>query len=194
MSRHLPVIGLALGWVACSRPIYEPPPPSEPHAVVTVRVLHHAVRGTSSSHDTLIDGDRISLGPREAIVQGAPITSTVRVRPELARWRFASSFWHTEQRMETVYETERYPCGSQTTGYGSSTRTSTRYCSRQVTRHRWRTVRVSDGDCSRDMALAPRIDQRYVLQFDYYANDQCRARCFVRIPGPGGRFQLLPCR
>jgi len=28
------------------------------------------------------------------------------------------------------------------------------------------------------------------LQFDYHGPSSCRARCFVRHPLPGGRFQL----
>lgn len=191
MPRVLPLILLAAS--ACARPIYEPPPLSEPHATVTVRVVHHEVRGQRSGHETTIDGHRISLGPRQAIVQGVPMTSTVRVRPEMAAWRFSSEFWHSEQRLETVYESERYPCGTQTSTYGNNTTSQTRYCTRQVPRQRLRTVRVSDGRCQRGFNLAPRIDTRYVLQFDYYANDQCRARCFVRLPGPGGQFQLRPC-
>ncbi len=179
---------------ACAPPIYQPPALSEPHATVTIRVVHHEVRGTLSRHETLVQGRRIPIGEREAIVQGAPLTRTVRVRPELAGWQFASAFWHSEQRLNTVYETERYPCGTQTTGYGASARSSTRYCSRQVARQRWQTVQVSDGECERGFELAPRIDQRYVLQFDYYAPGQCRARCFVRLPQPGGGFQLAPCQ
>lgn len=191
MSRRLPLIALWLA--ACAPPHYEPPSLSEPHALVTVRIVHHEVSGPDAVHHTLIDGHAIGLGARTTIVAGAPMSATVRVRPQPAVWRFQSAFSHTEQRMETVYEDERYACGTEQVGYGTSRRTQTRYCSRRVPRQRWRQVRVPDGSCEAAFPLSPRIDLRYVVQFDYHGPSSCRARCFVRQPLPGGQFHLLPC-
>lgn len=187
----LPLIG-ALA-VACGPPRYEPPELHQPHATVVVRVIHHTLSGRDLAHTTLLNGFGIDIGERPGVVRGAPITRTVRVRPESTRWRFRSHFSHTEQRMETVYETERYSCGTQTTGYGASSRTTTRYCTRQVPRQRMRTVRVTDGVCEAETTHTPRIDRRYVIQFDYHANGQCRARCFQQTPQAGGDFRLTPC-
>lgn len=184
---------MALAGTACAPPAYVPPALSEPHATVVIRVLHHEVSGRDLVHRTLIDGREVSHAGRVAVVRGAPLTRAVRVRPVPIRWSFASVFSHTEQRLQTVYETERYACGTQTSGYGSTTRTSTRYCSRQVPRQRWQTVRVTDGACEAVLLQTPHVGRRYVVHFDYNGHRSCRARCFEQTPLPGGRFQLTPC-
>jgi len=195
VARSLPgLLPLIAGLVAgCGPPRYEAPALDEPHAVVTVRVVHHEISGRDLAHQTLIDGHEVSLGRREVALRGTPLTRAVRVRPLPSLWRFESVFSHTEMRMETVYENERYACGTQTVGFGTSSRTETRYCDRQVPRQRWRPVRVTDGECRSALRLAARIDRRYLVQFDYHGNRSCRARCFEQTPLAGGRFQLSPC-
>jgi len=190
----LPLITLVLAsGVGCGPPRYVQPDLREPHATVTLRVVHHALSGRDLSHQTLVDGHGLPLEGRDAVVRGAPFTRSVRVRPGTRRWRFQSEFSHVESRLETVFETEQYACGTQTTGYGSTSRASTRYCTRQVPRQRMRTLRVSDGRCDSDLLHSAWVGQQYVVQFDYHADQQCRSRCFEQTPTSGGRFALRPC-
>ena len=189
---YLPLSGAAI-VAACGPPRYEPPALTEPHATVTVRVVHHTVSGPELHHQTLLDGHEISLGERSAAVAGAPLTRSVRVRPAPAAWQFRSEFSHTEVRRETVMVSEQYSCGIQTVRSGTSTRTQPRTCTRRVPRTQSVSRRVSDGDCSALVPLTPRIDRRYVVQFDYHGHQSCRARCFEQAPQPDGRFTLTPC-
>ncbi|MBX3269878.1 MAG: hypothetical protein KF729_06435 [Sandaracinaceae bacterium] len=185
----LPLIALA----ACGPPRYEAPSLTEPHATVTVRVIHHDISGRDLQHQTLLDGHEISLGERVAAVRGAPLTRSVRVRPRPDRWEFRSVFSHTEVRMETVMENEQYNCGTQTVGFGASARTQPRTCTRSVPRTRSVTRRVVDGECRAIAPFSPRVDGHYVMQFDYHGPGSCRARCFEQTPQADGGFALRPC-
>ncbi|HJL16697.1 MAG TPA: hypothetical protein RMH99_13625 [Sandaracinaceae bacterium LLY-WYZ-13_1] len=184
---------LAFALVGCAPAPYVPPGPDEPHARVTVRVVHHVREGPHLHHRTALDGHEVPIERPDEVV-GTPMVHTVRVRPGLARWRAGSRFYHTEQRTETVYETERYACGTEQAGYGSGSYTRTRYCSRQVSRQRTRTITVTDGACSREIRHRPIVGQQYVLRFDYHEHGRCELRCLRQLPQPGGRFHLEPCR
>lgn len=196
MPRVLPLI-VGMWLVGCAPSIYVQPPENEPHALVTVRVMHHEASGPNLNHITTLNGYDLAV-TRPTAVAGAPLTRSVRVRPEPLRWRFSSTFFHqvTETRMETVYQTESYSCGTETVGYGSSARTQTRTCTRQVPRQELRTHTrtVVDGACEEHLALAPRVGERYLVQFDYLTSGRCRARCFRQIAQPDGTFQLVPCQ
>lgn len=183
---------VALVVSACGPPRYVPPAADEPHAQVTVRVLHHALPGPILSHDTLLNGDAIPIVARDGTTVGVPITRSVRVRPGRGLWQFESRFAHIEQRLRTVYETERQPCGTSRVGSGSTSRLETRYCTRQVPRQRLQSVRVPDGTCAAAFVLQATAGRRYLVQYDFYAHEQCRARCFSR-EGTAGVLQLVPC-
>lgn len=196
MPRLLPLTALTL-LGACAPALYVQPPENEPHAVVTVRVMHHEASGQHLSHSTTLNGYDLSIAPPAAML-GVPVTRSVRVRPEPHRWRFASTFSHQviESRLQTVYHSESYACGTETVGFGTSSRTQTRMCTRQVPRqeHRTETRTVIDGACQEQLGLVPVVGERYLVQFDYVANGQCRARCFRQLTQPSGTFQLVPCR
>ncbi|MGE0788914.1 MAG: hypothetical protein AB7S26_24790 [Sandaracinaceae bacterium] len=193
MRGHALALLAAIVGLGCRPPTYVPPSVSEPHATVTVRVLHHRREGPQVAHRTMIDDHELPLGERQAMVEGVPLTRSVRVRPMPIRWGFRSEFFHHEMQMRTVYESEQYPCGTQTVGYGSSARSSTRYCTRQVPRQRWQNVTVRDGTCESFYLHTPQVGMQYVVQFDYMADQQCRTRCFVQTPTANGQFQLTPC-
>jgi len=190
MRLLLPVV--ALGLVACAPRLYVPPSAAEPHAELTLRVLHHEVSGVSLDYQVLVGEFELPLGAA-SVGQSSSLTRHVRVRPESEPWRFRTHFFHRETRMVTVFENERVPCGTQRTGYGRGARTSTRYCQRTVQRRRLRTTTVTDGRCEAHLQLTPQAAERYVVQYDYYGHGACRARCFVRSPGVGGHFSLRPC-
>lgn len=175
--------------VACGPPRYVPPAVDEPHAQVTLRVLHHALPGPILHHETLLNGDAIPVVTRGGASVGVPLTRGVRVRPGRGAWQFSSRFAHVEQLLRTVYETERYPCG---TRLGTTGGVETRTCTRQVPRQRWEAVQVPDGSCSAGFVLQATHGRRYLLQYDFYAHDQCRARCFSQ-QGTDGAVQLVPC-
>lgn len=182
------VLALSLSIIACAPRHYVQPTSTEPHAVVTVRVLHHERPGPDLRHMVTLNTVILDLGEPD---DDASITGTVRVRPEPLQWRFESTFSHQDERthMETVQATERYPCGT-------PPRIDSRQCTRQVPRHQWRTdtETIVDGTCSAAMALFAEPGQRYVVQFEYLAGGECHARCFRPVTAADGTAREAPCR
>ena len=190
----LGTLSCGLAVLGCGPPRYVEPALSEPHATLTLRLIHHEASGPQLNLRARLNGYGIALAPLERGVAGAPVTRTVRVRPAQVNLGFSSHFFHRITRMETVWENERYSCGTQQTGYGTSQRTTTRYCNRRVSRTRPRTVVINDGSCETSIAVIPTAGRRYVIQYDYNGRSSCRARCFERVATTNGAFELNPCR
>lgn len=182
--------------------MYEEPAPEEPHAILKFSVTYHAAPGPSLDEDLLLDGQRLA-GPELGILTGRRFMRAYRVHPRAASLRARSFFYHrvVVPRTEHYTEYERYPCGT-TTSYGSSglggTRSSystTRYCSRPVSR--WRTVydhrTIPDGECVSQARFTPEAGALYLIQYDFYGHGQCRFQCMRQYPTGGGEFQLSPC-
>lgn len=173
---------LVLGLSGCVHR-YTEPAPSEPHALVKFRFLHHQMFRSSLDEILRLDGYDIAIPP------GAPTEPrlrTVRVRPSAVptEYRFAVDYYHTvtTTRMET--RTESYSCG---------TGTQPRTCTRTVTQPVTQTQHVTDAACEARLAHTPLVGAIYLVQFDFYGHDACSASCFRQLDGAGDAFTLVPC-
>lgn len=174
-------------------PRYAPPGLDEPHATLKIRLVYHAAPGPQ-----LVE--RIKLGEHGIVIPpsvarrtpGTNGTFHTRIRPEHAYFRTAASFFHTTTRQVQRMRTERYACGTTTTGYGNTRTTQTRYCSRQVTDWVTETVRVNDGSCEAANAFLPRAGTTYILQYDFFAAQQCSLRLLIEQVDASGAVTLVP--
>ncbi len=198
MSRVLSALILAIALVGCVRR-FEEPRPDEPHAIVKVRVVHHAQPGPSHVQAVRWSGYEIALRPLTASASGPAIETmrALRMRSELGEWSFQTRYFHTVTRtqMETQYRSESYSCGTETGGYGQSRYTRTRTCTRQVPHQVLvtRTVEVTDGQCRSESVHRPLVNGVYLMQFDYFGDDRCTLQCFRQLPATAGGFTLIPC-
>ena len=179
----LPLIALAVAAIAAAGCVrrYQEPLPTEPHALVKFRILHHARFGDSLDEALRLDGYDVAIPP------GVPTEArlrAVRVRPVASRYRFVVDYFHTELRQRMEVRTESYSCG-----YGTNARTCTRTVTRMVTDR----VHVTDAACESTVPHVPIAGAIYLVQFDFYGHGSCAARCFRQLDGPGGEFELLPC-
>jgi hypothetical protein len=168
---------------------YTEPAITEPHAIVRLRMVRHAWAGPELDEAVRLNGYAIDVPP------GMPGASTraLRVRPELTHWQFRTRFFHRVTQPVTRLVTERYACGSTRSGYGSSSYTSTQYCSRTVTRTDYVTRQVVDAQCGSSDGHRPVAGGLYILQYDFFGHERCTLRCLRQIPQPGGTFTLVPC-
>jgi len=186
----LPVVLILVLGAGCVHR-YTEPAPTEPHALVRIRVVHHTLGGPQLDETVRLNGYAIDMPPGSA---ATPSTWALRVRPEATTWRFGTTFFHVEHRQMMRTYTRQVPCGTTTGGYGTSRYTQTRYCSQ--TEQRWETVavRVVDAACEASALQRPQVGGAYILQYDYYGNGQCTAQCLRQIPAPDGiSFRLMPC-
>jgi hypothetical protein len=184
------VLLFALGSAGCVRRYVEPGL-DQPHALVKIRTLHHARSGPQLDLAVRIAVEDDEFGIE---MPGDDSMRVVRVRPLATSYRVVSAFFHTETRMRTVYETEQYQCGTTTGGYGHSTYSQPRYCSRQVTRQRLETVRFEDGSCeARAVQFAPLDGAVYLVQYDYFGPGVCSMTCMRQLDTGGGTFQFVAC-
>jgi len=125
---------------------------------------------------------------------GTPLMRAMRVRPEQARWRLATEFFHYETKTETYTTTEQYQCGTTTSGSGTYTHSTPQYCTRTVTRTRTVQHKVSDGACSATLEHLPAAGDMQLVQFEFTGPSECAARCYVQKPREDeGGFSLEPC-
>ncbi|MCC6875689.1 MAG: hypothetical protein IT378_15385 [Sandaracinaceae bacterium] len=169
---------------------YVEPAPTEPHALVHIRMQHHTAPGPRLDLALRLDGYALDVTP---MAYSVPSTRTIRVRPVPAVLRFRSHFFHSETRLQHTTRTESYACGSYTSGYGRYSSTQTRYCTRQVPEQRWVTVTVTDGLCDAQGGIEPRVGASYLLHYDFYGHGNCNVRCFRQLYEPSGSFRLVPC-
>lgn len=173
------IVGAATLAGGCVR-AYREPPPSEPHAIVRVRVVRHRWAGPLLDEAVRLNGYGIAMPPAGP----HPSVRALRVRPEPTAWRFGTTFYHTEMRtrLETVQES--YSCG---------TYNNPRTCTRSRTQTVTRTVNVTDAACRAQVAHTPIAGAAYLLQYEFYDHERCTVRCYRQLPGADGSFQLLPC-
>jgi hypothetical protein len=191
--RRLAIVAILAG---CAHPYVEPAE-TEPHALVHLRILHHAAPGPRFAFALDLGGESIAVNSTAPLV-GAPVTRTVRVRPGPGSWHFGSHFSHlqTSTRLVNELRYESYACGtSMSYGVGGRGYAQPRYCTRSVPYQRWvtETVPVVDGACDTGLMLSPEPGASYVLQYDFFAHARCAARCFRQVPTGPGTFDLLPC-
>jgi hypothetical protein len=169
---------------------YEEPALTEPHATVKIRVLHHERSGPQLD----LEGRIRPAGDEYGIQLADDGLRVVRVRLVPTTYRVSSSFFHTTMQMQTVFVSESYACGTTSSGYGTHTYSQTQYCTRQVPRQQWVTVRVGDGDCQ---ALAfqptPVEGAVYLVQYDYFGPGVCSLTCLRQVDTGAGTFQFTPC-
>lgn len=128
-----------------------------------------------------LDGYDIALPP------GVPTSArlrTVRVRPVLSRYRFATEYFHTYTTTRTEFYTEYYSCGT-----GTTTQTCSRSAQRQVTENH----HVTDAACEAAMEHIPIAGGVYLIQYDFYGHGTCNVSCFRQLDAGGAEFRLIPC-
>ena len=193
-----PVLSALIALLALSACVrrFEEPRLDEPHAIVKVRVVHHDSPGPQLAEDVRWNEYAVAV-PSPMGAQPRESLRAVRVRPELAQWAFATTYFHTVTRMEmrTEYRSEQYACCTETTGFGSTSSTRTRYCTRQVPEQRWVQVtdRIVDGACRAGVAHRPMAGAMYVVQYDYFGGDRCTVQCLRQLGATDGSFRFVPC-
>lgn len=165
--------------VGC-RHAYREPAMTEPHAIVKLRVLHHATPGPNLSVDATIGEEVVRLA------QDQVETTHLRVRPVPTDIGLRSVFSHTVPQARTRQVTESYPCG---TGYGGVTRTCTRSRTETYTEH----VTVVDARCESAVRFLPRVNAIYLVQYDFHGHEECSLKCFLQVPDGRGGFVLGAC-
>ena len=191
----LPALIALLSLSACVRR-FEEPRRDEPHAVVKVRIVHHAQPGPRLDEGVRWNEYEVAVPQPRGYVPTESLR-VVRVRPEPSRWSFATTYFHTVTRTEyrTEYRTEQYACGTESSRTGSYTSTRTRYCSRQVPYQRLVTVtdRIVDGACRGAVLHQPIAGAMYVMQYDYFGDDRCSVQCLRQVGATDGTFRFVPC-
>ncbi|MBI5535276.1 MAG: hypothetical protein HY898_21290 [Deltaproteobacteria bacterium] len=165
---------MATSGLGCM-PLYVEPPPTAPHALVKIRIANHDAPGPSLEESLVLNKHRVKVPKTEGDFLVAR-ASALRVRLEPAYWSMQTTFYHTY----TTTSTQSYSYGC-----GKSTCTGTR----TVTQ----THRAIDGACKATVAFSPEVNQMYLLQYDFFANDQCRLQCMMQLPNAEGSFELTPC-
>jgi hypothetical protein len=191
LPRGVPAMSVASRWLmaaslaavaACYHP-YRMPSPSEPHAMVKVRLVYHSRPGPGLAQHVLINGEQMDI-PTPPPVGNGEISRAIPVRLEGLRWDVRSTFFHTVMvpQVQTYTTTSSYPCGTST-------------CVRSTTQTRTVMVatQVPDATCERAAGLGPQLDAVYLLNFDFYEDQHCTLACFRQLPAPDGTFQNAPC-
>lgn len=160
--------GLALMLLGCASliPLHHGPSPSEPSAVLKARVVNHAWPGSQCAASILVDGERVETDARVRMRCDVTEATTLALGPTMIS--LATRFWNT-------YTSTTSHWVSNGTGGGHMVPTTT-------------TMTVAAGGCTEEFALAPKLNDVYLLQIDYFGNDTCSAHCFQQIDG-----ELRPC-
>jgi hypothetical protein len=176
--------------------LYVEPGADQPHGILKIQMAYHAAAGTHLEETILIDGASVTTPP-PAVDPNRAYTRALRVTPGARVLSFGTAFVHYVTRMVTQHYTEyqQRPCGVQTSGYGSSSRTTTRYCSHAVQRTRIvpQTDRVIDASCGMRGPLTVPAGDEILLRYDFLGHGQCSVRCFRQVRRTGGGFALEPC-
>ncbi|MGE0325855.1 MAG: hypothetical protein AB7K71_01965 [Polyangiaceae bacterium] len=200
LSQLTPLGGLLLlasALLACRSgafvPKYVEPAPDEPHAIVKLRTLYADRPGRNLDELVTVDGDRLDLEePGESTR-----TNGFRVRTGFAAVKVDSDFFDTETHMvrESYQASEQYYCGTQQSGFGANKYTTSKYCTRYVTKYRnkWVTVRHPRGACGGQVNLAPNPGDVYLLQYTFSGPGSCELTCVRQHFTAPGQFQNTPC-
>lgn len=187
---------LALLAAGCaSAPRFVPPRPTEAHALVKLRLVYHEYPVSTLDEEVRYRG--LVVETPEAGTLQVPRTWALRVPPGPAEWTFDATFSHIEQRLELRPHqvAEQYPCGTITSGTGTGSFSTTRYCTRYRTEYhnQMMSYPVVDAACGAGVFHSAVQGFIYLVQFDFYSAERCQARCFVQHPQPDGTFRLEPC-
>jgi hypothetical protein len=195
MRRSLSTLTAALALGACVP--YYPPARGEPHALVKVRVAYHAQYQGDLQHAVYVNGQAVAVPLPPASVQ-TPYTTALRVRPGPVRWKFVSAFQHKSTR--TVQLTQmggpiscQLPAGSpggDNPLHGPLPGACTPYLPYPAPPT---TEFVTDASCEAKAEHAVRPNEIYLVQYDFYGDGQCRARCYIQVEAADGQFRLTPC-
>ncbi|MCA9639745.1 MAG: hypothetical protein H6718_04000 [Polyangiaceae bacterium] len=174
-------------------PKYVEPAPDEPHAIVKLRTLYAARPGANLDELVTVDGDRLDLDEPGQSTR----TNGFRVRPGFASVSITSDFFDTETHVErqSYQASEQYYCGTQQSGFGAHKYTTSKYCTRYVTKYRdnWVTVRLPRGACGGKVNLAPHPGDVYLLQYTFSGPNSCELTCVRQHFTAPGQFQNTVC-
>ena len=178
--------------VACGQPRFVEPSPSEPHAIVKIRVVYHKRPGPLMRETITLDKFQIAQESAERQI-AYPFTRALRVPPRPTRWAVNATFYHQTTRQVQYQVSERYACGTTTTGSGVYATTTTNYCTRYRTETRSETVNVDDAVCSEVVNQVVREGAAYLLQYDFYDKGKCTLTCSEQTSTGNGSVALTPC-
>lgn len=88
MKRALSMLGPLVVATACVHS-YQEPAPSEPHALVKIRLVYHAKLASKVDEKVTLGEDAIAVREPGATT-ATPATRAIRVRPAPSRFRVAS--------------------------------------------------------------------------------------------------------
>lgn len=165
-------------------PEYRPPTHNELHALVKVRLVYRAWSGPELEQLVTIDGHDIREIPLP-VQQGVGVaTRSVLVRPGSAAWTIQTTFFHNDvtSHAETYETTESGFCGS--TACVQSTPHA------RLVNH---VEREDDATCTQGMKLLAVAGETYILEYEFFANQQCSLRCYRQVYQRGGSLTNVPC-
>ncbi len=166
-------VAIAGALVASCVRQYEPPDVREPHAIVRVRVVYHGAPGPQLEEHVRLNGRKIAM-PEFRNLRNVPVTEPVRVRPGNSEWTFDADFYHLESSRESR------------SVYDSSSKT-------YRTEYHTVTKAVSDSICSARLGHPVVVGDMYLVQYDFFGNQRCAARCFEQAAQVDGSFRMIPC-
>jgi hypothetical protein len=179
LALTLALSSLAVTSAGCVRR-YSQPAMEDPHADVQIRVVHHAELGPNVEEIVTINGEAVRLEGAGSVRE-----AVMRIRPEGMQYGFETEFYHFVQQQQTVWENQRYQCGSNRQGPV--------YCNRQVPVQRVVTTRVSDGGCGTLLDQVPLAGAVYLVQYEFAGVGQCRATCQRIVQGVNGQSMATEC-
>jgi len=173
--KYLAIASCLLASTGCMLPLYEQPPPDQPHAITKIRVVNHDSPGPQLTELFSVGDHRVPLPATEGDYR-TPRNEAIRIRLEPARMGMSTKFFHTYTT--TSVESYSYMCGKSTcTGSRTVTHTHT----------------VVDGACKAGVSFTPVQNQIYVLQYDFFGHGNCSLKCFEQHHRGDGEFDLRPC-
>ena len=171
---------------------YVQPKRGEPHATAKVRIAYHSTYGSGMQHAVRVNGQRARVELPEGSLR-TPYTTAIRLRPGTATWQFSTTFFHDDWRLRSR-PVQPLPCASNAAAPRSqdpALRAACAYSPSPVSDmvHE----QVIDAACDAKLEHVARRDAVYVVQYDFYANGQCTARCYQQRETGQGTFELARC-
>jgi hypothetical protein len=173
---RLSLVTVALALTACVKQ-YEPPTPSDPHAILKFRRRYVKPQGTNLVEILRIDKHRAYKAMTPPIRASVPRTDAVLVNPGQSHLEMIATFSHEVIR----FEQESYECGIY-----PEKRTCYRNVQKQVT--------VVDRHCKRDLDVFFVEGRSYLVELDSQATRHCTVHCIEQRPTGDGKFESQACR
>jgi hypothetical protein len=196
VARALVAMLLVTGCVQ----VYRPPLPNEPHAVLKLRRVYESRAGARLREVSFIDDHLLGQAVVDQVLSQAPRNDALLVHPRPGTFRVASNFFHLETRLVTESYQVAIPYTT-TQSYSCGTTQYPRTCINTVTNYRYETryrtvprvVEISDGSCASAVAMTPRVQATYLLEYTYKGPGLCHLACYEQVAAPGGLFRSRPC-